>query len=86
VGWRVRLKTLRWTQPRLLGPPGDDNVIILSDSDEEEEACNEVTVDSEAAAPSVVNSLTPVSTDNVDDAPDGVQDDSSDDEDKASSQ
>jgi hypothetical protein len=71
---------------RLLGPPDDGNVIILGDSDEEEEVRKEVTTDADAASPSVVNSLAlSVSIANVDDAPDGVQGDSSDGGDKASS-
>jgi hypothetical protein len=71
---------------RLLGPPSDGNVIILSNFDEEEEACEEVTVDAEAAPPSIVNSLAPtVSTNDADDAPDEVQDDSSEGGDKAGS-
>jgi hypothetical protein len=71
---------------RLLGPPDDGNVIILGDSDEEEEVRKEVTTDADAASPSVVNSLAPsVSIANVDDAPDGVQGDSSNGGDKASS-
>jgi hypothetical protein len=35
----------------LLGPPGDGKVIILSDSDQEEEVCEEITTDA-AIAPS----------------------------------
>jgi hypothetical protein len=71
---------------RLLGPPDNGNVTILNDSDEEEETREEVTADAEAAPPSVVNSPVPtVSVDNIDDAPDGVQDDSSDGGDKTDS-
>jgi hypothetical protein len=40
----------------LLWSLGDGNIFILSDSDEEEEAREEVTTDAEAAPPSVVNS------------------------------
>jgi hypothetical protein len=61
----------------LLGPPGDGNVIILINSDEEKEVREEDTADTEAAPPSVINSLAPtVSTANAVDALDGVQDDS----------
>jgi hypothetical protein len=45
----------------LLGPPGDGKVIILSDSDEEEEVCEEdaTAVEAEAAPSSTVKSLAP---------------------------
>jgi hypothetical protein len=57
----------------LFGPPGDGNIITLSDSDEEEEVCEEITVDVEAASPSTVNSSAPsVFAAIDDDAPDGV--------------
>jgi hypothetical protein len=49
----------------LLWSLGDGNIFILSDSDEEEEAREEVTTDAEAAPPSVVNSpsqLSPLAT------------------------
>jgi hypothetical protein len=68
----------------LLGPPSDGNVIILSNSDEEE-AREEITVDVEAAPPSAMNSSAPsISAADADDAFDGVQDDSSDGGNKAS--
>jgi hypothetical protein len=44
----------------VLGPPGDSKIIILSDSDEEEEVRKEKTVDAEAAPSSAVRS--PAST------------------------
>jgi hypothetical protein len=67
-------------------PPGDDNIIILSDSDKEEEAREEITAGAEAALPSTVNSPAPfVSVANTDDAPDTVQDVSGDGGDKAGS-
>jgi hypothetical protein len=57
----------------LFGPPGDGNIITLSDSDEEEEVCEEITVDVEAASPSTVNSSAPsVFAAIDDDVPDGV--------------
>jgi hypothetical protein len=71
---------------KLLGPLGDDNIIILSDSDEKEEVHEEITVDAEAAPPSAMNSPAPsVSIAAADDAPDGVQDDNSDGGDKVGS-
>jgi hypothetical protein len=58
----------------LLGPPGDGNVIILINSDEEKEVREEDTADTEAAPPSAINSPAPtVSTANADDALDGVK-------------
>jgi hypothetical protein len=58
----------------LLGPPGDGNFIVLSDSDEEEEVCEE-----DATPPSAGDSPTPtVSAADADDAPEGVPDDSND--------
>jgi hypothetical protein len=72
----------------LLGLPGDGSVIVLRDSDEEEEVHEEVTTDAdaEAAPPSDVNSLAPfVFIADVDDAPVGVQDNNSDGGDKAGS-
>jgi hypothetical protein len=70
----------------LLGPLGDGNVIILSDSDEEKEVHEEITAADEAAPPYVGNSPTPsVCAADADDVPDRVQDDNSDDEDKTSS-
>jgi hypothetical protein len=64
----------------LLGSPGDgnDNIIILNDSDEEEKLCEDDRADVEATPSSTGNSLAPtasIATD--DDAPDEVQDDSS---------
>jgi hypothetical protein len=52
----------------LLGSPGDDKVIILSDSDEEEEVREEDTVDAKTMPSSVVKSPTPTAS--VDDADD----------------
>jgi hypothetical protein len=74
---------LNYERPR---PPGDDNVIILSDSDKEEEAREKITAGAEAAPPSTMNSLAPfVSVANTDDAPDRVQDVSGDGGDKVGS-
>jgi hypothetical protein len=63
----------------LLGSFDDDNIIVLSDFDEEEEVHEEDVVDAEVAQPSVVNSSVPtVSAADADDTPDEVQDNSSD--------
>jgi hypothetical protein len=80
--WRL-FGELNYERPR---PPGDDNVIILSDSDKEEEAREKITAGAEAAPPSTMNSLAPfVSVANTDDAPDRVQDVSGDGGDKVGS-
>jgi hypothetical protein len=50
----------------VLGPSGDGNIIILSDSDEEEEVREKKVIDAEAAPSSVVRS--PASTASVDNA------------------
>jgi hypothetical protein len=70
----------------ILGPPGDDKIIVLSDSDDEDEAHEDATVNAKAALPSAVNSpVTPAFTSDADETPDGVQDDSSDGGDEAGS-
>jgi hypothetical protein len=70
----------------ILGPPGDGKIIVLSDSDDEDEAHEHVAVNAEAAPPSVVNSpVTPASASDANETPDGVQDDSSDSGDEAGS-
>jgi hypothetical protein len=43
----------------ILGPPGDSKVIILSDSDEEEEACEETDADADAKPFAAWKSSTP---------------------------
>jgi hypothetical protein len=69
-----------------LGPPGDGKIIVLSDSDDEDEAHEDTAVNAEAAPPSAANSpATPTSTSDADETPDGVQDDSSDGGDEAGS-
>jgi hypothetical protein len=56
----------------LLGLPGDSNIIVLSDSDEDEEVHEEDAVDAKAMPPSAVSSLAPtVSTVDTDDALEG---------------
>jgi hypothetical protein len=63
----------------LLGPLGDGNIITLSGSDEEEEVREEDAADAEAVPSSAVNSLAlTASVGDADDAPDVVQDNSSD--------
>jgi hypothetical protein len=70
----------------ILRPPDDGKIIVLSDSDDEDEAHEDATVNAEAAPPSAVNSpVTPTSASDADETPDGVQDDSSDGGDEAGS-
>jgi hypothetical protein len=70
----------------ILGPPGDGKIIVLSDSDDEDEVHEDATVNVEAAPPSAVNSpVTPTSASDADETPDGMQDDSSDGGDEAGS-
>jgi hypothetical protein len=64
----------------ILGPPGDGMIIILSDSDEEEEVHEEDATNVEAAPTSVVRTPTlTASTASADEALKGMQDDNSDD-------
>jgi hypothetical protein len=70
----------------ILRPPGDGKIIVLSDSDDEDETHEDAAVNIEAAPPSAVNSaVTPASASDADETPDGVQDDSSDGGDEVSS-
>jgi hypothetical protein len=62
----------------ILGPPGDGKIIVLDDSDEENEAQEETTVGIESMIASAnLASSAPTSTD---DAPAGVKIDNSDDQ------
>jgi hypothetical protein len=64
----------------LLGPPDDNKVIGLSNSNEEKEAREETTADAEAAPSAVMKSSTPASSIADDDEDLGkIQDDNSDD-------
>jgi hypothetical protein len=62
----------------VLGLLGDDNVIIISDSDKEEEVCEEDIADAKATPSSAVGILaSATSAIDADEAPTGVQDDNS---------
>jgi hypothetical protein len=64
----------------LHGPPGDDKVIALNDSDEEEEVCEEIVADADAVPSAAMKSLTPAaSTADVDEDLGKIQDNNSDD-------
>jgi hypothetical protein len=68
----------------ILGPPGDGKIIILSDSDEEDETHEDAAVNAEAAPPSAANSVdSPTSAPDADETPDGVSDDNADGGDEA---
>jgi hypothetical protein len=70
----------------ILGPPGDGQIIILSDSNDEDETHEDAAVNAEAAPPSAANSVnSPTSAPDADDTPDGVPDDNADGGDEAGS-
>jgi hypothetical protein len=70
----------------ILGPPGDGKIIVISDSDDEDETHEDAAVNAEAAPPSAANSAdSPTSASGVDETPDGVSDDNADGGDEASS-
>jgi hypothetical protein len=63
----------------ILGPSGDGKIIVLSDSDDEDEAHEDAAVNAEVAPPSAVNSVdTSTSAPDADETPDEVQDDNTD--------
>jgi hypothetical protein len=67
----------------ILGPPGDGKIIVLSDSDDEDETPEDT---AEAAPPSAANSTdSPTSAPDADETPDGVSDDNADGGDEAGS-
>ncbi len=69
-----------------LGPLGDGKIIIISDSDDEDETHEDAAVNAEAAPPSAANSAaSPTSASDVDETPDGVSDDNADGGDEAGS-
>jgi hypothetical protein len=70
----------------ILVPPGDGKIIVLSDSDDEDETHEDAAVNAEAAPPSVAYSAdSPTSAPDADDTPDGVPDDNADSGDEAGS-
>jgi hypothetical protein len=70
----------------ILGPPGDGKIIVISDSDDEDETHEDAAVNVEAASPSAANSAdSPTSAFDVDETPDGVSDDNADGGDEAGS-
>jgi hypothetical protein len=70
----------------ILGPPGDGKIIVISDSDDEDETHEDAAVNTEAAPPSVANSAdSPTSASDIDETPDGVSDDNANGGDEAGS-
>jgi hypothetical protein len=70
----------------ILGPPDDGKVIVISDSDDEDETHEDAAVNAEAAPPSAANSAdSPTSASDINETPDGVSDDNADGGDEASS-
>jgi hypothetical protein len=63
----------------ILEPPGDGKIIVLTDSDDEDETPEDAAVNAEAAPPSAANSTdSPTSVPDADETPDGVSDDNAD--------
>jgi hypothetical protein len=70
----------------ILGPPDDGKIIVISDSDDEDETHEDAAVNAEAAPPSTANSTdSSTSASDVDETPDGVSDDNADSGDEAGS-
>jgi hypothetical protein len=68
----------------ILGPPDDGKIIVLSDSDDEDETHEDAVVNAEAAPPFAANSVdSPTSAPDADETPDGVPDDNVDGGDEA---
>jgi hypothetical protein len=70
----------------ILEPLGDDKIVVLSDSNDEDGTHKDAAVNAEAAPPSAANSAdSPTSAPDADDTPDGVPDDNADGGDEAGS-
>jgi hypothetical protein len=70
----------------ILRPSGDGKIIVISDSDDEDETHGDAAVNAEAAPPSAVNSADSLtSASDVNETPDGVSDDNADGGDEAGS-
>jgi hypothetical protein len=70
----------------ILGPPGDGKIIVLNDSNDDDETHEDAVVNAEAAPPSAANSAdSPTSALDADETPDGVSDDNADSGDEAGS-
>jgi hypothetical protein len=70
----------------ILGPPGDGKIIVLSDSDDDDETHEDTAVNAGATPPSAANSAdSPTSAPDADEISDGVSDDNADGGDEAGS-
>jgi hypothetical protein len=70
----------------ILRPPDDGKIIVLSDSNEEDETHEDAAVNAEPAPPSAANfAESPTSAPDADETPDGVSDDNADGGDEAGS-
>jgi hypothetical protein len=70
----------------ILGPPSDGKIIVISDSDDDDETHEDAAVNTEVDPPSAANSTdSPTSASDVDETPDGVSDDNADGADEAGS-
>jgi hypothetical protein len=70
----------------IVGPPDDGKIIVISDSDDEDETHEDAPINAEAAPPSATNSAdSPTSASDVDETPDEVSDDNADGGDEAGS-
>jgi hypothetical protein len=70
----------------ILGPPDDGKIIVLRDSDDEDETHEDAAVNTEATPPFAANSVdSPTSVPDADNTPDGVPDDNADGGDEAGS-
>jgi hypothetical protein len=70
----------------ILGPPGDGKIIVISDSDDEDETHEDAAINAKAAPPSAANSVdSPTSASDADETPDGGSDDNADGGDEAGS-
>jgi hypothetical protein len=70
----------------ILVPPGDGKIIVLGDSDDEDETHEDAAINAEAAPPSAANSAdSPTSAPDADDTPNEVPDDNADGGDEADS-
>jgi hypothetical protein len=70
----------------ILELPGDGKIIVINDSDDEDETHEDAAVNAEVAPPSATNSVdSPTSASDIDEAPNGVSDDNADGGDEAGS-
>jgi hypothetical protein len=70
----------------ILGPPGDGKIIVISDSDDDDETHEDAVINAEAAPPSVANSAdSPTSASDADETTDVLSDDNADGGDEAGS-